>query len=196
MQLVILVCIAGFSILSPFHSTVHFTIGPLKLCYCPSDHISFLPLRIFHHHCLPLPTSSGQKQDQRLIPLFFNLVAASQKVNYGLTYSGYAQRLTPPPHSLLTPPIRYSIPCGPALRECDHRLALIPCSNPIKSPGLTCFSSFSKVTFPLLPTVWVEVDVVAENGTLEGPRSVGDASRSVRTPEPERTYIHSDSLRW
>lgn len=38
--------------------------------------------------------------------------------------------------------------------------------------------------------------MVAENGTLEGPRSVGDASRSVRTPEPERTYIHSDSLRW
>lgn len=103
MQLVILVCIAGFSILSPFHSTVHFTIGPLKLCYCPSDYISFLPLRIFHHHCLPLPTSSGQKQDQRLIPLFFNLVAASQKVNYGLNVLRVCTKIDSAPTLTLDP---------------------------------------------------------------------------------------------
>lgn len=76
-------------------------------------------------------------------PYPFILVVPFQKVDYGIRRnSGSAQTLNPPPYPLLTPSIRYSIPCGPALRECDH--PFIPPSNPIKPPDWPAFLPFLK----------------------------------------------------
>lgn len=124
--------------------TVPFRTSPLILCHCPSDYTSFMPLRIFQYHCLSLSTGDNGKPGQQPISLSFYSRLLSKSGLWDKTYSGSAQTLKPPPLSpipTLDPSHKIFNPLRTRSRECDHQLAFIPPSNPIKSPRLTdCFS--------------------------------------------------------